>query len=231
MTQVRDVGGVLFIGNHRIRPLVKISAAQAMGITCFGSLAFCCDLSRECRLRDDALQLLGMSKEEYSSIQQECHQRFLHSAERRWPREIMIQPAPQPTFHSSAVASGERGLEARPAWPAQIAHQERGSPHSTSLHPSKTSDTIVDIGGLFESSRTGYKPHPESASTARDVAIPQSPFTTKRRYTREERRYAPPTASTPTSITPSTSPRFCVYCGQDLREDSDFCSRCRRSQK
>lgn len=228
---MRDVGGVLFIGNHRIRPLVKISTAQAMSVTCFGSLAFCCDLSRECRLRDDALQLLGMSKEEYSSIQQECHQRFLHSAERRWPHEIVIQPAPQPTPHPTAVASGERGLGTRRAWPAQVTHHERGSPHSTSLLPSKTSDTIVDLGGLFESSHTGYKPHPESASASRDRTIPQAPFTTKRRYTPEDRRYVPPTLSAPTSTTPSTYRRFCVYCGVDLREDADFCSRCKRSQK
>ncbi|MFX1474452.1 MAG: hypothetical protein ACFFCO_03095 [Promethearchaeota archaeon] len=231
MTQVRDVGGVLFIGNHRIQPLVKISAAQAMGITCFGSLAFCCDLSRECRLRDDALQLLGMSKEEYSSIQQECHQRFLHSAERRWPHEIMIRPAPQPTYQSPAVASGERRIEPGPVLPAQITRQERGSPHATSHHRSKTVDTIVDLGGLFESSHTGYKPLSERPSTTRDETLPQSPFTTKRRYTREERGYVHPSSSAPTSMTPSSSHRFCVYCGQDLRDDSDFCSRCRRSQK
>ncbi|MFX0079075.1 MAG: zinc-ribbon domain-containing protein [Candidatus Hermodarchaeota archaeon] len=24
---------------------------------------------------------------------------------------------------------------------------------------------------------------------------------------------------------------FCIYCGQDLQEDSEFCSRCGRNQK
>ncbi len=230
MTQVRDVGGVLFIGNHRIRPLTKISAAQAMSVTCFGSLAFCCDLSRECRLRDDALQLLGMSKDEYSSIQQECHQRFLHSAERRWPHEILIQPAPQPTPHSAAVATGERSLETRRGWSAQATHHERGSTH-TAPHHSKTSDTIIDIGGLFESSSGGYKHHSGTASASRDRTTPQAPFTPKRRYAKEEQRHEHPTHSTAPSSTTGTFHRFCVHCGQDLRVGVDFCTRCRRSQK
>ncbi len=231
MTQVRDVSGVLFIGNHRIRPLTKISAAQAMAVTCFGSLAFCCDLSRECRLRDDAIQLLGMSKEEYSSIQQECHQRFLHSTEQRWPHEILIQPAPPPTSYPSAVATGERVSESRQVWPAQVTRQERGSTHSTSLHSSTTPDSIVDIGGLFESSPTGYKSHSEDASPSRVRTTPQAPFTLKRRYAKEDRGHGSPTHSAQPSLTPSASRRFCVYCGQDLREGVDFCSRCRRSQK
>jgi hypothetical protein len=144
---------------------------------------------------------------------------------------MLIRPAPQPTHHSSAVASGERGLETRTRWSAQGAHQERGSHHTPSLHRSKTSDTIVDLGGLFESSHTGYKPHSERSRTTEEPILPQSPFTTKRRYAPEEGRYVAPTSSTTPSMTPGTSHRFCVYCGQDLREDTDFCTRCRRSQK
>ena len=231
MTQVRDVGGVLLIGNHRIHPLTKISAAQAMSVTCFGSLAFCCDLSRECRLRDDALQLLGMDKEEYSSIQQECHQRFLYSTDQRWPHDILIQPAPQPTSFQPTTPLDEREHKMRRTWPTRATHQDRTRTPTTPLQPSKTSDTIVDIGGLFESSSTGYKDHSEDTSPLRSGTIPQAPFTLKRRYSQDDRGHLQPTHTNPSTLTPSTSRRFCVYCGQDMREDADFCNRCRRSQK
>jgi predicted amidophosphoribosyltransferase len=36
-------------------------------------------------------------------------------------------------------------------------------------------------------------------------------------------------ASQPSSHTAITG--FCIYCGQDLQEDSEFCSRCGRNQK
>jgi len=85
MTQLRVIGDTLWIGNQQIRPLAKTTAEQAMMLTCFGSLAYCCPLSRECSRRDEALRMLGMTKEEYNSIKREAHQRFLRFADERWP--------------------------------------------------------------------------------------------------------------------------------------------------
>ncbi|MFX1491220.1 MAG: hypothetical protein ACFFBU_03105, partial [Promethearchaeota archaeon] len=87
MTNLRIVGNELWVGKERVRPLPKTTPEQAMKLTCYGSLAYCCDLNRECHLRDQALRLLGISKEEYQTIQTECHQQFIRQAERRWPNE------------------------------------------------------------------------------------------------------------------------------------------------
>ena len=55
MTSIRVVGNELWVGKHRVRPIAKITSEEAMKFTCYGSLAYCCNLSRHCQLRDEAL--------------------------------------------------------------------------------------------------------------------------------------------------------------------------------
>lgn len=42
-----------------------------MNITCFKSLAFCCDLVKPCSARDSAISNLGLSTSEYSKLKRE----------------------------------------------------------------------------------------------------------------------------------------------------------------
>jgi len=49
---------------------------------CFGSLVFCCKPSRECVLRDRALQDVGLSKKEYLALKKKLGLEFQQLASR-----------------------------------------------------------------------------------------------------------------------------------------------------
>lgn len=213
MTNLRIVGSELWVGKERVRPLPKTTPEQAMKLTCYGSLAYCCDLNRECHLRDQTLKLLGISKEEYQAIQTECHQQFIRQSERRWPNE---------QSQSSSYSGGRspdpwRDLESAESFAQGRSYSQSGKPSSSSS---------VDLGGLFSTpkeyqSRSFFDSDPTPSFSSRLAHESSSPSSDGW------------TASSSPTMSASHSPThgFCIYCGQDLREDSDFCSRCGRSQK
>ncbi|MEM3586204.1 MAG: hypothetical protein QXO71_02685 [Candidatus Jordarchaeaceae archaeon] len=77
-----DPGGILVISGVRIPPVFKSSQEQAMAITCYGSLAYCCGLEKECENRDRALELLGLSKEDYLRLKNYLHNKFIEYSKR-----------------------------------------------------------------------------------------------------------------------------------------------------
>lgn len=70
-------GGVLIIGGMRVSPIFKSPQEQAMAITCYGSLAYCCSLEKPCENRDRALELLGLSKEDYLRLKTHLHNKII----------------------------------------------------------------------------------------------------------------------------------------------------------
>ncbi|MFX0168861.1 MAG: zinc ribbon domain-containing protein [Candidatus Hodarchaeota archaeon] len=223
MTSVRVVGNELWVGKHRVRPIAKITPEQAMRLTCYGSLAFCCDLSRNCQLRDEAIHLLGITKEEYNAIQQDCHRQFLRYAERHWPQDLLTSSASDPSQVSPFSRDYSRA-ESHESWrepSASLSASRSSSPTS----PSSSSST-VDLGGLF-GAPDEYK--------ARSLIDPD-PFTERSRKISDEvssfssSRWDSPDFDTDAS-TVAVTQGFCIYCGQDLQDGSEFCSRCGRSQR
>jgi predicted metal-binding transcription factor (methanogenesis marker protein 9) len=221
MTSLRIVGNELWVGKERVRPLPKTTPEQAMKLTCYGSLAYCCDLNRECHLRDQALKLLGISKEEYRAIQIECHQQFIRHAERRWPQE-QTRSATSDVSRSSSYSRSRSQDPWHDLESAESSAQSRS--YAQSAKPSSSSS--VDLGGLFSTpeeyqSRSFFDSDPASSFTSRLAHGSSSPSSDGW------------IASSPSAMGAPSTPAhgFCIYCGQDLREDSDFCSRCGRSQK
>ncbi|MFW9830911.1 MAG: hypothetical protein ACFFD8_03975 [Candidatus Thorarchaeota archaeon] len=219
MTSIRVVSNELWVGKERVRPLAKTSPEQAMKLTCYASLAFCCDLSRECHLRDEALRLIGMPKEEYRAIQNDCHQQFLRFGERRWPHEHAISPSSD--FSSSQSYSGRQPKEPYDPWHEPSTQRGFGTRRTT---PHEASDS-VDLGGLFSEPK-------EYSSHSLTDSEPFSSFSTRLESDHPTEGWLSPgstaTASPPTH---ASARGFCIYCGQDLREESEFCNRCGRSQK
>ncbi len=227
MTSLRTVGDELWIGKDRIRPLAKTSPDQAMKLTCYGSLAYCCDLTRDCYLRDQALDLLGISKEEYRALQRECHQQFLRYGERRWPQD--------------QYGSSSSDYSRSPVYPESLSHREsqdswRERSSSRSYQQSRDpthsassgSSSSVDLGGLFGTpeeynSRSLTDPKP-FASLASRIGSNSNSFSS-------EGWLSSGSSAIDASPTHVLTPGFCIYCGQDLQEDSEFCSRCGRGQK
>ncbi|NOR38069.1 MAG: hypothetical protein GQ580_00605, partial [Candidatus Thorarchaeota archaeon] len=79
-TELRSVGDALVLGRHRITPIFKSAKDRAMASLCHGSLAFCCPLSKRCAERDRALEVLGLTIEEYENLKGDAHYRFIDAA-------------------------------------------------------------------------------------------------------------------------------------------------------
>ncbi len=222
MTALRVVGEELWIGNDRVRPIPKASAEQVMKLTCYGSLAYCCDLSRQCHLRDETLRLLRMTQDEYRAIQQECHQRFLQQNERRWPQDIIVSPQPESTLDPESSWSHIKH-DPNADWRSQIRTEKPRPAASRS-----DSITSIDLGGLFDSepkAPSSYSPsyresrdHPTTRTTHLPGLDQSSWFPSSEH------------GSTALASTPSVAQGFCIFCGADLQERSEFCSRCGRNQ-
>jgi len=229
MTSLRVVNDVLWIGNERVRPFSKVSAAQAMTLTCFASLSYCCDLSRECGLRDEALRLLGMGKDEYREFHRECHERFLRFTEQHWPLDAPSASSHQPSYGASATSTeGTRDAESLTDWLRRIQPGDESRADRLARTTTSSSPSAVDLGGLFEGAPDDFEPLPYgeplaavSSRSAHEVGELDSDLW---------RRTSAPPRTTPSK--PTTASRtFCIFCGQDLKESAEFCSRCGRGQK
>jgi hypothetical protein len=79
---IKVEGPSLVIGGNRIQPVSRSIQDLAMLRTCYGSLAYCCSPERKCVDRDGALELLGLTMEDYQLIKSACHQIFIDAAKR-----------------------------------------------------------------------------------------------------------------------------------------------------
>ncbi|MFX1564152.1 MAG: hypothetical protein ACFFDP_12680, partial [Promethearchaeota archaeon] len=206
----------------------KTSPEQAMMLTCYGSLAYCCSLSRNCSLRDEAIRLLGMNKEEYKAIQQECHQRFLRHYESRWPHD-QISPSHSETTSPSYLSFIEREPQEVEDYWREKTTTSSSRTQDYSRRSSDPSTPSVDLGNLFGSS---------TEVQTRHTPAYHEPRTAGTRTTYERRSFSPDEWHASHGIESSSQsqslsiPRgFCIYCGQDLIEGSEFCPRCGRDQK
>jgi len=223
MTSVRVVGNELWVGKHRVRPIPKVTPEQAMKLTCYGSLAYCCNLSRECQLRDEAIHLLGITKDEFNAIQQDCHRQFLQSGERHWPQDPLSHPSSEHPRTTSYIRDYSRP-EPHDPWRENTPSQSQS--RSTTHASSSSSSSSVDLGGLFGAadeykSRVLTDPDPFSRHSAR-VGDEMSSFTSS--------KWGQSDSSSATAAA-ATSRTFCIFCGMDLQDDCEFCTRCGRSQR
>ena len=78
--ELRAVGDSLILGSRRITPIFKSRQEKAMASLCHGSLAYCCPLSKRCAERDRALEILGLSPDEYEHLKKDAHVKFVESS-------------------------------------------------------------------------------------------------------------------------------------------------------
>ena len=79
-SEMRSVGDSLILGNRRITPIFKSRQDRAMASLCHGSLAYCCPLSKRCAERDRALEVLGLTLDEYEQLKGDAHVKFVETA-------------------------------------------------------------------------------------------------------------------------------------------------------
>lgn len=79
-TKLRADGDTLVLGSKRITPIFKSRQERAMASLCHGSLAFCCPLGKRCAERDRALEILGLTLEDYEHLKGDSHLRFIETS-------------------------------------------------------------------------------------------------------------------------------------------------------
>lgn len=79
-SELRSTGDSLVLGNRRITPIFKSRQDRAMASLCHGSLAYCCPLSKRCAERDRALEVLGLTLDEYEQLKGDAHMKFVETA-------------------------------------------------------------------------------------------------------------------------------------------------------
>lgn len=79
-TEIRSMGDSIVLGTRRITPIFKSRQDRAMATLCHSSLSYCCPLSKRCAERDRALEILGLTPEEYENLKKDAHLKFIDSA-------------------------------------------------------------------------------------------------------------------------------------------------------
>lgn len=79
-SELRAVGDSLVLGNRRITPIFKSRQDRAMASLCHSSLSYCCPLSKRCAERDRALEVLGLTLDEYEQLKSDAHIKFVETA-------------------------------------------------------------------------------------------------------------------------------------------------------
>jgi len=80
LVEIKVEGSDLVIGRERIQPVYKSVIEKAMALTCYGSLAYCCSLDKRCANRDRALELLGLTNEDYQKLKENFHRMIIEYA-------------------------------------------------------------------------------------------------------------------------------------------------------
>jgi len=88
LVEIKLDGSDLVIGRERVQPIFKSVIEKAMALTCYGSLAYCCSLDKRCINRDRALELLGLTHEDYRKLKEEFHKRIIEYAKGHLSSEI-----------------------------------------------------------------------------------------------------------------------------------------------
>ncbi len=79
-SELTAVGDSLVLGNRRISPIFKSRQDRAMATLCHSSLSYCCPLSKRCAERDRALEVLGLTLDEYERLKSDAHIKFVETA-------------------------------------------------------------------------------------------------------------------------------------------------------
>ena len=90
-SEIRSTGDALILGRKRISPIFKSRKERAMVALCHESLAYCCPLSKRCAERDRALEIMGLTKEDYNHMKGNAHHQFMDMSSAGIPQESSSQ--------------------------------------------------------------------------------------------------------------------------------------------
>jgi ribosomal protein L40E len=138
-----EPGGALIIGGVRIPPVFKSPQEQAMAITCYGSLAYCCGLEKACENRDKALELLGLSKEDYLRLKNYLHNKFIEYSKGLAPSQL------EPRYFTSEEPSSSYSYRSKPITASDTFENVENKPHPL-MNPDKTKQEGNIVEPIFD---------------------------------------------------------------------------------
>lgn len=148
-------GGILVIGGVRVSPIFKSPQEHAMAITCYGSLAYCCSLNKPCENRDRALELLGLTKEDYIHLKNYLHNKFIE-----YSKSITATSKPNSTYYTPKEPTTPYSYRSRPI----EATDPFENMEKTASHPLLHSDKMEQQSGIVEPISDLFN-HPEEPKT------------------------------------------------------------------
>ncbi len=246
--QLRTVGDTLVLGQKRISPIFKSRQERAMAALCHGSLAYCCPLSKPCAERDRALEILGLTGEDYRRLKDDSHMRFINTAKGLptadwqcdWPQgsRTANRPAVDRGFGSDDYRRDfdvlERTLSSTaPATRATSDHRQ------TRQGPPPRSDARVAAGPPTSTHRPDdwrmLRHHqPDTTRPVQATAATETPgcktcgpdsFEGLGALFRQGE-----ISPFKSNVDPTDAPRFCLSCGRTLHHDTRRCPYCGAAQ-
>ena len=227
-SEIRSDGDALVLGNRRITPIFKSRQDRAMASLCHGSLAYCCPLSKRCAERDRALEILGLTLDEYEQLKGDAHIRFVETArgltnldpswQRHAPRERMAnRPATDPGYGTDDYRQDFESLD-QTMQSISSQYNDRSGPwreeRTESRQPTETYRYQGDSRIFGDSERKVCDKQVDESIEGIGSLFSQgelSPFTDESRV--ENDGYS-----------------FCFSCGRSIRSDNRVCPYCSARQ-
>lgn len=225
-TDIRAEGSSLIVGDTKIQPISRSVQELAMLRTCFGSLAYCCSLDRKCVDRDGALELLGLTTEDYQRIKTNCHQTFIDVSKRIIDSSSLKNS--MWAYQDSTETPEDRRIDSIRSRQSDSGSYYRGSskPYAESEGSSETpasegkSYSPIDLSLLFG------EPSARSSSSVEDNDKTERTTSSWRRSGNtsiafDNRREAREEEEEPTT--------HCIHCRAQLPTRARFCPNCGES--
>jgi hypothetical protein len=146
-TDIRAEGSSLTIGDTKIQPISRSAQELAMLRTCFGSLAYCCSMDRKCVDRDGALELLGLTTDDYQRIKNNCHQTFIDVSKRIIDSSSLKNPMWM--YQDSTEGSDDQHIESNRSRQPDSVSYYRGSSLKSDEESEESSETPIPEGKSY----------------------------------------------------------------------------------
>ena len=217
-SELKHDGDNIILGGKRISPIYKSEQEKAMAALCYGSLIYCCPASKPCAERDHALEVLGISLEEYDKLKERFHFMMLDYAHGLWrpesetrnvlpPAQAQRQPSRTYMRGSNNRYSSERDIY-RTHDNSHMQHLQEKSNTDNSW------DTMLDFPDLFddEGRPIDKQQWPTSSTTSAHL----QPISRPREVAHSN--------SIPRGL--SSEVGFCLNCGAPLPKGATYCKKC-----
>lgn len=248
-SQIRTMGDSLFLGRRRITPIFKSRQERAMAALCHSSLAFCCPLSKRCPDRDRALEVLGLSKQDYVRLKEDAHTKFIHAArglpiiDDDWLNEsirsrTISRPAIDPGFGSDDYRRDfdelDRVLSSKRD-DVRSQQAESKSFSSRDYHRDRIPSRPTSSGAMRDSMRSRqHSDHAHRSLMEEMTRAVQEPCTTSCGCESEESIGGIASLFAQGEISPfkdssardSRRPSFCFACGRSIKPNTSICPYC-----